>query len=69
MSTENMNTPTDKQIQEVLAGTSTPEVARIVAAWFASDEGAAHLATSMDRDAVEVEQGFEELYAETLSRS
>ena len=28
MSTENMNTPTEKQIQEVLAGTSTPEVAR-----------------------------------------
>ena len=37
MSTENMNIPTEKQIQEVLAGTSTPEVARIVAAWFATD--------------------------------
>ena len=33
MSTENMNIPTEKQIQEVLTGTSTPEIARIVAAW------------------------------------
>lgn len=57
-----MNTPTEKQIQEVLAGTSTPEVARIVAAWFATDEGAAYLAKSMDRDAVQIKQGFEELY-------
>lgn len=62
MSTENMNTPTEKQIQEVLAGTSTPEVARIVAAWFATDEGASYLAKSMDRDAVQIKQGFEELY-------
>ena len=37
MSTENMNIPTEKQIQEVLTGTSTPEIARIVAAWFATD--------------------------------
>lgn len=57
MSTENMNTPTEKQIQEVLAGTSTPEVARIVAAWFATDEGASYLAKSMDRDAVQIKQG------------
>lgn len=62
MSTENMNTPTEKQIQEVLAGISTPEVARIVAAWFATDEGASYLAKSMDRDAVQIKQGFEELY-------
>ena len=62
MSTENMNIPTEKQIQEVLAGRSTPEVARIVAAWFATDEGAAYLAKSMDRDAVQIKQGFEELY-------
>lgn len=46
----------------MLAGTSTPEVARIVAAWFATDEGAACLAKSMDRDAVQIKQGFEELY-------
>ena len=44
MSTENMNTPTEKQIQEVLAGTSTPEVARIVAAWFA-DSGKLFIST------------------------
>ena len=64
MSTENMNIPTEKQIQEVLTGTSTPEIARIVAAWFATDEGAAYLAKSMDRDAVEIKQGFEELYVD-----
>ena len=62
MSTENMNIPTEKQIQEVLAGTSTPEVARIVAAWFATDDGAAYLAKSMERDAIQIKQGFEELY-------
>ena len=28
-----MNKPTEEQIQEVLAGTSTPETARLVAQW------------------------------------
>ena len=30
-----MNKPTEEQIREVLAGTSTPETARLVAQWFA----------------------------------
>ena len=34
-----MNKPTEEQIREVLAGTSTPEPARLVAQWFATDEG------------------------------
>lgn len=32
-----MNKPTEEQIREVLAGTSTPETARLVAQWFATD--------------------------------
>ena len=48
-----MNKPTEEQIQEVLAGTSTPETARLVAQWFATDEGTAYLSRSMD---CEVEQ-------------
>ena len=31
-----MNKPTEEQIREVLAGTSTPETARLVAQWFAT---------------------------------
>lgn len=62
MNTENMNKPTEKQIQEVLAGTSTPEVAQIVAKWFATDEGAAYLSKSMDADAEQIKQGYEELF-------
>ena len=43
-----MNKPTEEQIQEVLAGTSTPETARLVAQWFATDEGTDYLSRSMD---------------------
>ena len=34
-----MNRPTDKQIEEVLAGIATPEDAKFVAEWFATEEG------------------------------
>ena len=34
-----MNRPTDKQIEEVLAGVATPEDAKFVAEWFATKEG------------------------------
>ena len=34
-----MNRPTDKQIEEVLAGVATPEDAKFVAEWFATEEG------------------------------
>ena len=33
-----MNRPTDKQIEEVLAGVATPEDAKFVAEWFATEE-------------------------------
>lgn len=57
-----MNTPTEKQIQEVLSGTSTPEIARIVAEWFTTNEGTAYLAKNIDNDAKQIKQGLEELY-------
>lgn len=59
-----MNKPTEKQIQEVLAGTAAPEVARIVARWFATDEGAAYLSGSIDRDSQQIKSGYEELYVD-----
>lgn len=34
-----MNRPTDKQIEEVLAGIATPEDAKLVAEWFTTEEG------------------------------
>lgn len=57
-----MNKPTEKQIQDVLAGTATPEDARLVAKWFATDEGTAYLSHSMDRDAEQITPGCEELF-------
>ena len=41
-----MEKPTDKQISDVLAGMATPEEGRIVARWFATDDGIAYLSSS-----------------------
>lgn len=57
-----MNKPTEEQIQEVLAGTSTPDVAQLVAKWFATDEGAAYLSRNMDCDVERIKLDYEELY-------
>ncbi|RGN35825.1 FecR family protein [Bacteroides oleiciplenus] len=62
MDTKNMNKPTEQQIQEVLAGIATSEDAQIVVKWFATDEGAAYLSKSVDRDAEQIKLGYEELY-------
>lgn len=59
-----MNKPTEEQIREVLAGTSTPETARLVAQWFATDEGTDYLSRSMDCDVEQVKLGYEELYVD-----
>lgn len=45
-----MNRPSDNQIEKVLAGLATPEEAREVARWFATDEGAAYLSKNFDAD-------------------
>ena len=46
-----MNRPTDKQIEEVLAGVATPEDAKFVAEWFATEEGNTYLDAVMTREA------------------
>ena len=46
-----MNRPTDKQIEEVLAGVATPEDAKFVAEWFATEEGNTYLDAVMIREA------------------
>ena len=56
-----MNRPTDKQIEEVLAGVATPEDAKFVAEWFATEEGNTYLDAVMTREA-------EHLKAETAER-
>ena len=61
---EKMNKPTEKQIEEVLAGVATPEVARVVAQWFATDEGSAYLAECMERDTEHIKFGLEDLYVD-----
>lgn len=45
-----MNRPSDNQIEKVLAGLATPEEAREVAKWFATDEGSAYISDSFDAD-------------------
>ena len=45
-----MNRPDDKQIEKVLAGLATPEEAREVAKWFATDEGSEYLSKNFDED-------------------
>lgn len=45
-----MNRPTDKQIEEVLAGIASPEDAKYVAEWFATEEGSDYLEAAMTRD-------------------
>lgn len=59
---QKMDKPTDKQIEEVLAGVAPPEVARVVAQWFATDEGRAFLSASFDRDTKEIKPGYEGLF-------
>ena len=41
-----MNRPTDKQIEEVLAGIASPEDAKYVAEWFATDRKSTRLNSS-----------------------
>ena len=45
-----MNRPTDKQIEEVLAGIASPEDAKYVAEWFATEEGSDYLEAAMTQD-------------------
>lgn len=45
-----MERPTNKQIEEVLAGIATVEDAKLVARWFATEEGSLYLKASMTRD-------------------
>lgn len=57
-----MERPTDKQIEDVLAGLASEEDARLVAKWFATDEGTAYVAEAFERDARTVRPGDEDLY-------
>ena len=45
-----MNRPSDNKIEKVLAGLATPEEAREVAKWFATDEGSAYISNNFDAD-------------------
>ena len=57
-----MDRPTDKQIEDVLAGLASKEDAKKVVRWFATDAGAAYLSESFDQDARSIHPGDEELY-------
>ena len=56
-----MNKPTEKQIEEVLAGVATAETARLVAQWFATDEGNNYLSSALTQDLSLIKPGYEEL--------
>lgn len=45
-----MNRPSDNKIEKVLAGLATPEEAREVVKWFATDEGSAYISNNFDAD-------------------
>lgn len=57
-----MNRPTDKQIEEVLAGIASPEDAKYVAEWFATQEGSDYLEAAMTRDSELIKNEFADLY-------
>lgn len=57
-----MNRPTDKQIEEVLAGIASPEDAKYVAEWFATEEGSDYLEAAMTRDSELIKNEFADLY-------
>lgn len=59
-----MNRPTDKQIEEVLAGVATPEDARDVAEWFATEEGSDYLEAAMTRDSEWMKSETADLYVD-----
>ena len=57
-----MNRPTDKQIEEVLVGIASPEDAKYVAEWFATEEGSDYLEAAMTRDSELIKNEFADLY-------
>lgn len=59
-----MNRPTDKQIEEVLAGIATPEDAKYVAEWFATKEGSDYLEAAMSRDSGWIKNEMADLYVD-----
>ena len=59
-----MNRPTDKQIEEVLAGVATPEDAKFVAEWFATEEGNTYLDAVMTREAEHLKAETAEIYVD-----
>ena len=59
-----MNRPTDKQIEEVLAGIASPEDAKYVAEWFATKEGSDYLEAAMTRDSGLIKNEFADLYVD-----
>ena len=59
-----MNRPTDKQIEEVLAGVATPEDAKFVAEWFATEEGNTYLDAVMTREAEHLKAETAEIYVQ-----
>lgn len=59
-----MNKPTEKQIEDVLAGVATAETARLVAQWFATDEGNNYLSSALSQDISQIKSGYEEIYVD-----
>ena len=59
-----MNRPTDKQIEEVLAGIASPEDAKYVAEWFATEEGSDYLEAAMTQDYELIKNEFADLYVD-----
>lgn len=57
-----MDKPTNKQITDVLAGIATPEDAKEVARWFATEEGTGYVSKAFDRDAAAIRPDNAELY-------
>lgn len=57
-----MPRPTNKQIEEVLAGVATPEDAKYVAEWFATEEGSGYLEAAMTHAMTKIKPETADLY-------
>lgn len=57
-----MTRPTNKQIEEVLAGVATPEDAKYVAEWFATEEGSDYLEAAMTHAMTKIKSETADLY-------
>lgn len=59
-----MNKPSDETVQRVIDGLASPEEAGVVAEWFATGKGQAHLSRMIDNTILHTKNGCEDVFAD-----